>query len=567
MRLMRWPTTLAAAATLLLAARAAPAAGELTVALAADPRTFCPLFATDQVSAQVADLLHADLIRIHRRKAAPSGNLARSWRWSEQGRVLQIELDPRRRFSDGSPIRAADAVFSLRAAFDPELAVAAGGADLVGGVAPQIRVLSPRRLELRFAESRPGLERVLDSLPVLPQARYQAARRAGELEAAFGPGVDLDQLVGAGPFVVAAYRPGEELVLGRNPHYGKRDPAGRALPYLDRIRFVILPDQETRLLRFQSGALDLLGPLAPADYRILASAEARGRIQRWDLGPALGVEFLWFNLLPHGASASDAAPRRSWFADQRFRAAIDLAIDRAALARSVYEGYASAAAGPLPPDHPMALAADAPAPDPAAAAALLERAGYRDSDQDGVREDAGGAALRFSVITNAGNAARESTAVFLQADLKRIGLALEVVPLEGRSLLTRVFETGTYETALLGMAGGDHDPTAALAFVRSNAADHWWAPELERPARAWEAELDRLYDLQGRTLDSSRRRELVVQIQRLLAAQRPMIFLVHRHLLMAAGRNIGGFNPAPLFDFALWNADRLWLRDRARTAE
>jgi peptide/nickel transport system substrate-binding protein len=547
-------------AALLLGSRAPQ---ELTVPLAADPRTFCPLFATDQASAAVADLLHADLIRVHRRKGVPTANLASQWRWSEQHRVLEIELDPQRRFSDGSPISAADAVFSLQVAFDPELPVASGALDLVGGESPKVEALDSRRLRLRFAEARPGLERILDSLAILPRSRYQQAWQRGELEAAVGPGAAPNQIIGAGPFKLESYRPGEELVLVENRFYGKRDPAGRALPYLDRIRFVVLPDQDARLLQFQAGGLDAIGPLAPADFRILANSQRRGRTQRWDLGPVLGAEFLWFNLRP--ATGEGAAPidpiRHRWFSDQRLRLAVELALDRQGLAQSVYEGRATAATGPLAPDNPFALGREVAHRDPAAAAALLEQSGYRDRDGDSVREDAQGHRLRFSLITNAGNQARESTAAFLQHDLKSIGIDLEIVPLEGRSLLARVFESGDYEAALLGMAGGDPDPTLALSFVRSSAADHWWAPGLKQPGSAWEAQLDRLYDRQARTIDPTARRRLVLELQELLAEQRPMIFLVHRHLLLAASRRVHGYQPAPLFDFSLWNADRLWLGD------
>src|SRR5262249_62360405 len=81
--------------------------------------------------------------------------------------------------------------------------------------------------------------------------------------------------------------------------------------------------------------------------------------------------------------------------------------------------------------------------------------------QDGFRlendtlRDREGNVVEFSVITNAGNHARESMAAMIQQDLKKIGIRLNVVTLDFNSLLERITQTYNYEACLLGSVNAD----------------------------------------------------------------------------------------------------------------
>ena len=95
-----------------------------------------------------------------------------------------------------------------------------------------------------------------------------------------------------GPFELGEYKPGEYVLLRRNPNYWKRDANGHALPYLDSIRLEIQQNRELELLRFRRGELDLINKLDPDMYDRLSSEMPRAVV---DAGPSLDWETVFFN--------------------------------------------------------------------------------------------------------------------------------------------------------------------------------------------------------------------------------------------------------------------------------
>ena len=80
--------------------------------------------------------------------------------------------------------------------------------------------------------------------------------------------------------------------------------------------------------------------------------------------------------------------------------------------------------------------------------------------------------MELSLITNAGNRARERMAVLIQEDLRKIGVKLNVVPLDFHSLLERITRNFNYETCLLGFSNVDLDPNAQMNLWLSSARQH-----------------------------------------------------------------------------------------------
>jgi ABC-type transport system substrate-binding protein len=113
---------------------------------------------------------------------------------------------------------------------------------------------------------------------------------------------------------------------------------------------------------------------------------------------------------------------------------------------------------------------------------------------------------------------------------------------------------------LLAVVSGDADPTSHTNILLSRGANHWWNPNQSRPATAWEARIDALTMRQMNTLNLSARKKLFDEVQMILAEQQPFIFLVSRHLIVAAKTDIGNFKPALLPDFVLWNCEELYRK-------
>jgi peptide/nickel transport system substrate-binding protein len=158
-------------------------------------------------------------------------------------------------------------------------------------------------------------------------------------------------------------------------------------------------------------------------------------------------------------------------------------------------------------------------------------------------------------------------AAIIQDDLGQLGMRVQVVPLESRALVDRVFQTLDYEAAILGFGEGDADPNSEMNVWLSRGTSHLWGLGQKQPRTAWEAEVDRLMEQQLVTLDYARRKQLYDRVQQLVAENVPLIFLVSPHVLVAARQDVGNFRPAVMGPHTLWNIDELYLRSSQVSAK
>ena len=182
----------------------------------------------------------------------------------------------------------------------------------------------------------------------------------------------------------------------------------------------------------------MIGDRDPA--RGLRAAEARGRrgppaAVRSRRRPSTPTRF-WINLKP-GAFAGD--PRAPWLQRDELRQAISLAVDRQAFADTVYLGAAVPVFGPITPANKKWYSPELPQPphDPARARALLASIGLTDRNGDGLLEDAPDRPARFTLLTQKGQTALERGAAVIRDELKKIGLTVDVVTLDGNALVER----------------------------------------------------------------------------------------------------------------------------------
>jgi peptide/nickel transport system substrate-binding protein len=361
-----------------------------------------------------------------------------------------------------------------------------------------------------------------------------------------------------GPFRLKEYEPGERVRLERNPHYWKRDPTGRPLPYLDELVFLTVPSEDAQVLRFQSGESQLLARVSADRHDALRSAEGAGGYRLLDLGAGLEYSALVFNLNRLGApSSAEFRRKQSWFHDVRFRRAISLAIDRLAIARLAYGGRATPVASHVTPGNRLWMDASLtpPAHDPAAARRLLAEAGFRPGA--GALFDLEGRPVQFSILTSAGNVPRTRMAALIQEDLRAIGIQVRVVPSEFRAMTERLLRARDYEAALLSLGGGDGDPGSEMNLWLSTGSLHLWDLGQSGPGTPWEAEIDALMQAQMTATDQAHRRRLYHRVQRLVAEHLPMIFLASPNVLVGVDVRLTGVRPGIIEPQLLWNVEEI----------
>ena len=534
--------------------------GGLVVGLRSEPQGFNPLFAHDSNTLSVLRRLHADLIHINRSTQETEPALAESWEVSEDGLRFILTLRPDLRFSDGQPLTVEDVLFTYRVYLDEEVGSPNRDLLLVGGKPITVRPLDERRILFELAEPYAVGDRLFDSIPILPRHRLEAAYLAGELTAAWGLDASPEEIVGLGAFRLREYVVGERIVLERNPNYWRRDDAGNNLPYLDTLTFLIIPNPETQVLRFQSGGLHLIDRLSAESFDLLSRDAEAGSYRLENLGPDLTFTLLFFNLNDRGPGSAIANQQR-WFRQSAFRRAVSSAIDRQAIVDLVFLGRATSIASHASPGLKRWFNAELRPPERSLEKArdLLARAGFWWDESSRLR-DSDGQPVAWTLITNSSNNQRVQIMAIVQEDLAEIGMEIQVVPMDFRAMLERIYQSRDYAACVLALSGGDADPNSQMSFLTSTGPQHLWRLAGASGVESWQAEIDRLMGQQLVTMGFEERRRLYHQVQALVAENLPFIPLVSPHVLVGAREEVGNFRPAILDHQTLWNAEELYLR-------
>jgi peptide/nickel transport system substrate-binding protein len=505
-------------------------------------------------------LTQSRLLRINRATDELEPWLAESWSTDAAGTMHTLALRRDVRFSDGTPFTSADVLFNFRLVYDPRVNSPLRVPMSPGGKPLDVSAPDPHTVVIRFpVRFAPGL-RLLDNLPMFPRHKLEAALNEGRLAETWKVGTPPSEIVGLGPFVLAEHVAGQRMVFTRNPHYWRRDASGAQLPYLDRITIAIIPDQNAEALRVESGEVDLMvnGDIRPEDYAAFKRAADGGRLRLVDVGPGFDLNFLWFNLSPR------RSPGKPWIARREFRKAVSYSVDRQAIANTVFLGEAVPVYGPIPPGNRTWYSDAIPKYDlnPERARGLLDGIELRDRNGDGVREDASGSPVRFSVLTQDRHV-RERTASMIQQHLRQVGIAVDLVTMDPGSIRQRAM-SGDYDAIYYGFQASATDPALNPEFWLSSGHFHIWNPLQKSPATEWERRIDELMREQMANPDLAERRRLMAEIQRIFGEELPGIFFVAPKVVLAVSTRVTNITPALQVPQLLWNADTLAVAPAVR---
>ena len=509
--------------------------GELRFCLRTEPKTFDPLLVDEDSSLAVRYLTGGVLARVNRHTQELEPELAESWKVSPDSKQITFKLRHGVHFSDGTPFAAEDVAFTVRRLMDPSVHSPVGDGFRTGTGDVAIKVIAPDQISITFPAPVVNLDRQFEEVAIM--SAHSPKKEAAVL----------------GPFIVAEYKAGSSLRLERNPYYWKKDAQGRRLPYLDAIHIDIQANRDVEMLRFKRGELDLINALDTDYFDRLGSTSPQ---LVHDAGPSLDSDFMWFNQV---ATAPIPEYKRAWFRSANFRRAVSEAINRDDLARIVYNGHAQPGVGPVSPANKFWFNSSlkAEAHNPQAALDRLKGDGFH--MQNGGLLDKSGNPVEFSIVTNAGSKPRERMSVLIQEDLGKIGIKVNLVPLDFPSLLDRISEKFNYECAILGFRNVDLDPNGQMNIWLSSAEQHAWNPHQKAPETAWEAEIDKLMRAQASTSNLKKRKEAFDRVQQIVYEQAPLIYLINQNALSAVSTSVAGANPGILYPQTFWNAERLTL--------
>jgi peptide/nickel transport system substrate-binding protein len=538
--------------------------GRLVASLRAEPKTLNPVTFTDAASKLVIWRMMADLVHINRYTQQPEPALAKSWTVSPDGRKYTLKLRRGLRFSDGLPLTADDVVFSFRVYLDESVHAPQRDLLIVSGKPISVKKIDAGTVLFELAAPYgPGL-RLFDGFAILPSHLLEGPYHAGRLAEVWSPASPPTEIAGAGPFRLKEYVSGQRLVLEKNPFYWKQDQKGVQLPYLNELVFLFIPNEDSQVLRFQSGDIDMISRVSALNFSMLQGKASTGAYSLQDAGPSLEWNFLFFNLNDLSKkNLPQISGKQKWFANPVFRQAVSLAADREGMVRLVYQGRATPIWSPVTPGNKQWF--DQKLPHPARsidqARQLLGGAGFS-WNSEGTLLDPQKQPVEFSIVVSSSNLERGKMSTIIQDDLRQLGMRVTIVPLESRALLSRVLDTGDYEASVLGLASGDADPNADSNVWLSDGSTHLWDLHRDSPATPWEAEVDASMRKQLTDRTFEERKKEFDHVQEILAENHPLIFLVSPHVLVAAKTSLGNFHPAVLDPVDLWNVEEFFWKSK-----
>ncbi|EIS3742744.1 ABC transporter substrate-binding protein [Aeromonas hydrophila] len=371
-----------------MALAAQPVPAELKLAIGSEPTEgFDPLLGWSHGSYL---LLHSPLLK-QNADLSWQNVLTQAVTPNHDGKGWLIRLKPDLTFSNGAPLTAEDVAFTYNSA-------AQGGGKIDMGNFVSAKVLSPTEVAIVLSAPQSTFVNVLGSLGIVSKRDYD-------------PKAYARHPVGAGPYRLVSFLPGQQLVVEANPHYagGNND--------FKRLVFVFI-DEESAYAAAQSSQLDLvriapsLAPTVPASLKLWVRPSVENRGIVFPIPPAGGKDAKGY---PIGNDVtSDVAVRR----------AINYAIDRKLLADQLLEGHAipaySAVEG-LPWLNKATAFKDG---DAAHANALLDEAGWK-MGSDGIRHK-GDLRAAFTLWYTSGDSTRRDLAEAVRAMLKPIGLEVSL---------------------------------------------------------------------------------------------------------------------------------------------
>ena len=390
--------------------------GTVVIGLRADFDSLNELNAADTDAIQVIQhMLFMSLTRLDREmNFAP--HLAERWEFSDSNRVLTYFIRKNVYWTDGRQTTADDVLFTYEIATNPKVAYpAASRFDLIDS----LKKVDDYTIKVYLKQAYPDI--LFDmQIPVLPK------HILGHLPADSIHTSSFNRApVGNGPFKLVEWKANQAIIFAANDNFA----LGR--PKLDQVVFSIIPDENLLLTNLKAGTIDLAPRLTPEN---VSHAQAPDIII--ESFPGKIFTFVGWNLTHPDFSST-------------VRRALTHAIDKQEIIETLLGGYAIPAVGPLTP---IAWAFDENLSDiqhnPERAKHLLARAGWLDSDNDGVL-DKDNRRLEFVITVNSASQLRQDVAVLVQAQLGKIGARVHIQRLEWNSFINKVFAKSDFDAVIL----------------------------------------------------------------------------------------------------------------------
>jgi peptide/nickel transport system substrate-binding protein len=474
-----------------LASAVAPALaqeGTLVVARPADVFTFDPYNTQDDRSIFTELQVYERLVKLTADGKGVEPELATDWTVADDGLSATFTLRDGVKFWNGNPLAAKDVAFSLTRAIDQS-----GSWGFLFSPVKSVEAVDDKTVKLTMSEPFAPL---LPALATFAASIYE--------EASFTAAGDMagERPMGTGAFMLESWSKGQEVVLTANPNYWQEGK-----PSIGKIIFRVVGDDNARTLQLASGEVQVITDVPASQVDQIA---ASGGNLVTVSGTAVGFVTINEKVEP--------------FDDAAVRCSMAWALDREAIAESIYFGRAEAAKSILPsttfyydPDtNPIGFDLDK-------AKELLSASKAPNG-------------FSFTATVPSGDTTRLSIAQIWSASLAQIGITMNIEQVEATTA-QEMYNTEQYTMRISGWTNDTPDPDELMGV----ALDYEPQNGLHSSYRSDEA---RDLVLAGRAaLDTTKRQEIYSQLQEIVNRDCPFIYVVEEDRIFGTSSKVSGFQP------------------------
>ena len=489
-----------------------------TVGQVNDSITFNPMFAIETPEYNTMDMAYDTFLTWELDGMETAPGLAESWEQSDDGLTWTFKVREGITWSDGTPFTAHDVAATYNWILDEEVG------NYVDYLPFTDSITAPDDTTLVWTTTQPtGAPLYPPYIYILPEhvlSQY-------EDKADFRTWKGFPDTIGTGPFELVEWRRGDFWRMEANPDYWL------GAPQIDELVFRVFQNDEAMIQALEQGEIDFAYSIESVD--LFDSLEGDPDVTPHVAAPDYFVQ-MSFN------QCTDEVPYctktgynyHPALRDPQLRLAVEYAIDRQTLVDRVNRGYASAGTTVVnqpkwhvDPDDPIPF-------DPAQANAILDEAGYQDTDGDGVREmPGGGEPLDFRFIVRTENPSTVEAGQFITEWLADVGISTQPEAVND-SKLTDIWYSNDYDLYIWGW-GIEPDPNFQLSTYQESQCGVWSDTCYSN------SEYDALFKDQQAAATVDEREQIVAEMQQILYDDRPEIVLWLDRTLEAYSNEWTGF--------------------------
>jgi len=455
-------------------------------------------------------------------KLAPRPEFAESWSHSADGKTWTFKIRPGMTWQDGQPATARDVAFTFNYIIKNQMVSYATATKSIE------KVIAVDDTTARFVCSQPKADILGMAIPILPEHIWSMVSP----KAAAASFTNDPPVIGSGPFRIVENKANSFTRLVANRSYW------RGAPHTDQLLFITYENADTMVQDLKGGTLDGVVGVPQAQFAGLGTG-----------GITTNAAVLWgFTQLSFNCYDSPDSMGNPVLLDERFRQALQYAVDRDKVVNTAFGGYARVGATLLPPYseyHWQPPSGEDYTYDPDKAGALLDAAGYKDVNGDGWRETKQGKPLSLRLYTSSERPVDTTIGRLVTGWFKNVGVKVRFEVLEAGTLVARVwnYKGATFAPDYDMMNWYwvfTYDPSSFLGYLMPDQIGAWSDTSWTDPAYT------KLYNEQSIDLDAQSRILKVQELQRIVWESSPYIIFCYDQQLEAYNTaKWEGYVPAP----------------------